>query len=118
MKLDEVIKTAKESLEARMVYAEPYDKDGVTVIAAASISTGGGGGDSREEHGRSGEGGGFGLSAKPVGAYVIKDGDLHWEPAVDINRLMMTVGAIALAALFVGARLAKTRSAKSARRSR
>jgi len=115
VKLDELITATKKSLEPRMVYTEPYDKDGITVIAAASISTGGGGGDNREEHGRSGEGGGFGLSAKPVGAYVIKNGDLRWQPAVDVNRLMATVGAIALAALFVGARMAKTRSARSPR---
>ncbi len=110
MKLDELIAKTKESLDAKIVYAEPYETDGVTVIAAASIGSGGGGGDNRVEHGRSGEGGGFGLTAKPVGAYVIKDGDLRWVPAVDVNRLLATVGAIAVAALFATIRITKRRS--------
>jgi uncharacterized spore protein YtfJ len=105
--VDELLAKAKNGLETKMVYGEPYEKDGVTVIVAAAVGTGGGGGDSRDEKGRSDEGGGFGLSAKPVGAYVIKDGKLRWEPAVDVNRLLATAGAIAVAALFAATRLAK-----------
>ncbi|MGW5718638.1 spore germination protein GerW family protein [Amycolatopsis sp. NPDC003865] len=107
MKVDELIAKAKDGLETRMVYGEPYEVDGVTVIVASSVGTGGGGGDGRDENGRSGEGGGFGLSAKPVGAYVIKDGKLRWEPAVDVNRLLATLGAVVVATLFVATRLAK-----------
>ncbi|MFI7117358.1 spore germination protein GerW family protein [Amycolatopsis sp. NPDC049868] len=107
MNVDELVKKAKDGLESKMVYGEPYQADGVTVIVAASVGTGGGGGDSRDEKGRSGEGGGFGLSAKPVGAYVIKDGKLRWEPAVDVNRLLATLGMIAVAALFAATRFAK-----------
>ncbi|WP_328615225.1 spore germination protein GerW family protein [Amycolatopsis sp. NBC_00355] len=107
MKIDELLAKAKDGLETKLVYGEPYETDGVTVIVASTVSSGGGGGDGRDENGRSGEGGGFGLSAKPVGAYVIKDGKLHWEPAVDFNRLLATAGAIALAALFLATRLAK-----------
>jgi enoyl-CoA hydratase len=33
-------------------------------------------------------GGAFGIGAKPVGAYVIKDGDVSWQPAVDVNRII------------------------------
>ncbi len=36
-----------------------------------------------------GSGGGFGLSASPVGAYVIKDGKVTWMPAVDVNRVII-----------------------------
>ncbi|WIV53862.1 spore germination protein GerW family protein [Amycolatopsis nalaikhensis] len=107
MKVDELLEKAKDGLETKMVYSEPYEVDGVTVIVASTVGTGGGGGDSRDEKGRSGEGGGFGLSAKPVGAYVIKDGKLRWEPAVDVNRLLAALGAIAVAALFAATRLAK-----------
>ena len=31
---------------------------------------------------------GFGLGAKPVGAYVIHEGEVTWKPAVDVNRLV------------------------------
>jgi hypothetical protein len=27
--------------------------------------------------------------ARPVGAYVIKDGTVRWEPAVDVNRIVL-----------------------------
>lgn len=110
MKIDELITKARDSLEARMVYAEPYEKDGVTVIAAASIAGGGGGGTGTDKKGQQGEGGGFGLTAKPTGAYVIKDGKVGWVPAVDVNRLMGTIGAIAVAALLVAARIVKLRA--------
>jgi uncharacterized spore protein YtfJ len=107
MKVDELIAKTKDSLEAKKVYAEPYEKDGITVIAAATLSGGAGGGTGRDEKGQEGEGGGFGLTAKPTGAYVIKDGKVRWEPAVDVNRLIATVGAVAIAALFVALRIVK-----------
>ena len=109
MKVDELIAKTKDSLEARKVYAEPYEKDGVTVIAAATLSGGAGGGTGKDEKGQEGEGGGFGLNAKPTGAYVIKDGNVRWEPAVDVNRLVTTAGAVAIAALFVALRIVKAR---------
>lgn len=110
MKIDEVVSKAKDSLRAQLVYAEPYEKNGITVIAAASIAGGGGGGTGRDKTGQEGVGGGFGLTAKPTGAYVIKDGKVRWEPAVDVNRLIGTIGAIAIAALFLAARVVKIRA--------
>lgn len=109
MKIDELIARTKDSLEAKTVYAEPYEKDGVTVIAAASLSGGSGGGTGRDEKGQEGEGGGFGLTAKPTGAYVISDGKVRWEPAIDVNRLIATVGAVTIAALFVALRVIKAK---------
>lgn len=103
MKIDEIIGRTKDSLEARTVYAEPVERDGITVIAAATIAGGAGGGIGRDEKGQEGEGGGFGLTAKPAGAYVIDHGELHWKPAVDVNRL------IAVAALLVVARVLRPR---------
>ena len=32
---------------------------------------------------------GFGVSGRPVGAYVIKDGKVSWEPALDLNRIIL-----------------------------
>ena len=43
---------------------------------------------------------GFTLHARPAGAYVIKDGEVRWQPAIDVTRLagygMVVVGALAL----------------------
>ncbi|MET8765148.1 spore germination protein GerW family protein [Lentzea sp. NPDC004782] len=109
MKVDELIAKTKDSLEAKKVYAEPYEKDGITVIAAATVSGGSGGGTGRDDKGQEGEGGGFGLTAKPTGAFVIIDGKVRWEPAIDVNRLIATSGAVAIAALFVALRIVKAK---------
>ena len=111
MTLDELIAKAKDSLQVTMVYGEPYEKDGVTVIPAATIMGGGGGGNGQDREGQKGQGAGFGVSAKPAGAFIIKDGNVRWEPAVDVNRLIGTVGLIALAGLFIGTRIARRRAA-------
>lgn len=112
MKIDELIANVKDSVDAKKVYAEPYEKDGVTIIPAATVAGGTGGGTGRDEKGQEGEGGGFGISAKPTGAYIIRDGHVTWQPAIDVNRLIATMGAIAVAALFVAARIVKLRSRK------
>lgn len=107
MKVDELFTQAKDSLKAEMVYAEPVEQDGMTVITAARIAAGGGAGSGQDERGQKGEGGGLGLTARPVGAYVIQDGNLRWRPAVDVNRLIAVLGAVAVAALLVVGRIAR-----------
>jgi hypothetical protein len=49
--------------------------------------------------------------ARPAGAYVIKDGRVRWQPAVDLNRLLATIGAVAIAYLFTRVRIEKARAA-------
>ena len=116
MTLDELTRTVTDSITVKRVFAEPYERDGVTVIAAATVAGGGGGGGGHDdERHQGGEGGGFGLTARPAGAYVIKDGQVSWRPAVDVNRLITTIGAIAVAYLLSRARVARVR-AKVARR--
>jgi uncharacterized spore protein YtfJ len=84
--VDELLSGAREAMTARRVYSDPIEQDGVVVIPAAAVSGGGGGGGDNEDNG----GGGFGLRARPVGAYVIRDGEVTWKPAIDPFRL--TVG--------------------------
>jgi hypothetical protein len=109
VKIDEVLARAAESLEARVVFAEPVERDGVTVVAAARVLGGGGGGNGLDRRGVSGDGAGFGLLARPVGAYVIKGGEVRWEPAVDVNRVVATVGVVAVTALLVVGRVLRGR---------
>ncbi|MEO3855743.1 spore germination protein GerW family protein [Acrocarpospora sp. B8E8] len=73
---------------AQRVYGEPYERDGITVIPASVIRGGGGFGNGNGELG-SGEGGGGGINGRPIGAYVIKDGEVRWEPALDVGRLVL-----------------------------
>lgn len=98
----EVIRTAVAST-AEKVYIEPVRQDGLTVIPAATVGGGGGGGAGGPEgQGQgSGEGGGFGLKAKPAGAFVIKDGKVRWQPAVDVNRVVLGAQVVAVTALLV-----------------
>jgi len=110
MKVAELVTTVRDAITVSRVFAEPYEKDGVTVIAAATVAGGGGGGGGHDERGQEGEGGGFGVVARPAGAYVIKDGGVRWRPAVDVNRLIATVGAVAIAYLFTRARIEKARA--------
>ena len=81
----ETINQARDALTVKRVYGEPYQEDGITVIPAAHVMGGGGGGADTQGNG----GGGFGLSARPAGAWVIKDGDAVWRPAIDINRAVL-----------------------------
>jgi uncharacterized spore protein YtfJ len=110
MKLDEFVTSARDMLSVRRVYAEPFEKDGVTVIPAASVAGGGGGGEGHDEKGGHGQGGGFGLGARPVGAYVVKAGEVRWVPAVDVNHVVTAVSAVAVAYLFTRARVARVQA--------
>jgi uncharacterized spore protein YtfJ len=78
------------------VFGEPYERDGVTVIPAAAIRGADGFGNGNGKQG-AGEGGGGAVTGRPIGAYVIKDGEVRWEPALDVGRLVL--GGQLLAAL-------------------
>ncbi len=115
MNIGEVLDSAKDTVTVKRVFGEPYEKDGLTVIPAAAVGGAAGGGGGHDEKGQEGEGGGFGVQARPVGAYVIKDGQLGWRPAVDPNRMMTVVGAVVVAYLLSRPRLVRAR-ARLARR--
>jgi uncharacterized spore protein YtfJ len=91
MTLADQVATLREAMTVSRVFGEPYERDGVTVIPVAAVRGGaGGGGGKKAETGEEGEGGGFGLVARPAGVYVIKDGAVSWQPAVDVNRIVAT----------------------------
>ena len=91
----ETVNQTRDAMTAKRVYGEPYKEDGVTVIPAAAVMGGGGGGGDTLGNG----GTGFGLSARPVGAWVIKDGDATWRPAIDLNRVILVGQIVAIVAL-------------------
>jgi uncharacterized spore protein YtfJ len=107
MLIDEVLTQARDTMTVRRVFGEPIERDGLTVIPVANVMGGGGGGggegpvmpgDTGDRLGStvpgipqvaSGSGAGFAVRATPAGAYVIKDGEVHWEPAVDMTRVIV-----------------------------
>lgn len=69
MDIAEVITEAKDAMQVRRVFGDPFTGHGTTLIPAASIRGGGGGGQSESPEGRGeGSGGGFGVLARPAGA--------------------------------------------------
>ena len=95
MDFEQTIAGARDAITVRRVYGEPIERDGVTVIPAAAIGGGAGGGGGEDDEGQRGGGSGFGLGARPVGAYVIDEGDVRWEPAIDVTRLALRGQALA-----------------------
>jgi uncharacterized spore protein YtfJ len=96
MKVDELVTQAKDAVHVKRVFGEPYEKDGLTLIPAASVMGGGGGGTGQDPERGEGEGGGVGMIGRPVGAFVVRGGDVSWRPAVDANRAMVVVGVVAV----------------------
>lgn len=117
MKVNDVLSQAKDAITVKRVYGEPFEKDGMTIIPAAVVGGGGGGGSGHDDKGEGGEGGGFGMSGRPAGAFVIKDGQLGWRPAVDPNRIVLTLGMVVAVYLLTRPRMARAR-AKAAKKSR
>lgn len=96
MQVDTMMSMIGDSLTVSRVFGEPIERDGVVVIPAALVAGGGGGGGGHDAENQEGEGGGFAVTAFPTGAYVIKNGSVRWVPAVDVNRLLLGLGYVAV----------------------
>jgi uncharacterized spore protein YtfJ len=101
MDFTEAISTARDSITVDRVYGEPYERNGVTVIPAATVLGGAGGGTGDQPDGASGGGGGFGVQARPVGAYVIRGEEVTWKPAMDLSRVILGCQLLGLAAILL-----------------
>jgi len=115
------LRTIRDTIDsaAGKVFGEPIQQDGMTVLPVAAVATGGGGGGGsgpgmgkgdgpRSDLG--GEGGGFGVMAKPAGAFVIRGDEVSWRPAVDLNRVILGGQVVAVVALLVIRGIVRARS--------
>src|SRR4051812_18363596 len=100
----------REALRTNRVHGEPISAHGVTVVTATRIGggVGGGSGQGPDEQGE-GTGGGAGFTGRPVGAYVLSEGTVRWQPAVDVNRLVLAAAVVAVVALLTARRIPRTR---------
>ncbi len=95
MDAQQILVGTQEALTARRVFGEPIHVNDTTVIPAAVVRGGGGAGERNAEQG----GVGFGLEARPAGVYVVRDGDVSWHPAIDVNRIVLGGQIVAIVAL-------------------
>ncbi|HXM58232.1 MAG TPA: spore germination protein GerW family protein [Candidatus Dormibacteraeota bacterium] len=102
MEANEILEKARDTLTVRRVFGDPIEREGTMVVPVARVRGGAGAGEGEgkmpegeTERVGTGRGGGWGADAKPVGVYVIKDGDVRWRPAVDVNRVVLG-GQVAL----------------------
>jgi len=91
-----ILDQVKNAVIGATVFGEPYEKNGVTVISASTVRGGGGVG---QEGADAAGGGGFGLDAKTMGAFVIKGSDVSWVPALDLNRAIFMGQLVLLVAI-------------------
>jgi uncharacterized spore protein YtfJ len=83
-KASDMLRQARSSMSARRVYAKPVRSGSVTVIPAARVLGGAAGNGEAPGGLGQAEGAGFGVMARPVGAFVIRDGVVRWKPAIDL----------------------------------
>ena len=102
-----ILDQVKDAVIGATVFGEPYEKNGVTVIPASKVRGGGGGG---QEGPDAAVGGGFGLDAKPVGAFVVKGSDVSWVPALDLNRVIFMGQLVLLVAILSWRSVARQRA--------
>jgi uncharacterized spore protein YtfJ len=84
---------------ARAVFSEPVQRDGVTVVGVAKVRWGfGGGGGSGSAQGGEGSGRGFGggggVQATPVGFIEVRDGVAEYRPIRDPAAIVVPIVAI------------------------
>jgi uncharacterized spore protein YtfJ len=105
MRVMDVVNEAKGAMRASEVFGAPYEKDGITIIPAAKIAGGAGGGSDQQNPQAGGVG--FGVSSRPVGAFVIKGGEVSWKPALDLNRIILMGQVVAIVALLTARAIVK-----------
>ena len=93
MRADELLARIGDNISVRRVFGEPVERDGTTVVPVAMVAGGGGagsgpGGDHGETGGdQGGEGAGYGMWARGIGVYTIRQGEVRFVPAVDVSLL-------------------------------
>ena len=111
----EILSEARDAMTVRRVFGEPFEKEGMTIVPVAQVMGGFGGGGPAETPAATGVtapagtkpaaptgiGGGFGVVARPMGVFVIREGRVRWVPSVDVTRLVFRMILGAAAILFV-----------------
>lgn len=95
---------------ARRVIGAPIARQGAVLVPVAVVYGGSGGGSGTDAHGNLGQGAGWGGMARPVGAYVLAEGRVRYEPVIDVTRLALGAQLTGAVALLVLGRWLRSRS--------
>lgn len=118
MSAGDVWAKARDIITVDRVYGKPFEKEGTTIVPVAAVRGGGGAGEGTDREGtQTGAGSGFGVTARPVGAYVIRAGRVEWHEATDRARIMLGWQIVSVVAILVLRSMYKQR-AKTRRRTR
>jgi uncharacterized spore protein YtfJ len=90
MDVQELLSQVTDNLTVGRVFGEPIAHADILVVPVARIrgAAGGGSGHGGVPEGPGG-GGGAGFDATPAGVFVIKNGSVLWQPALDITRIVV-----------------------------
>jgi uncharacterized spore protein YtfJ len=112
MEIKDLLAQARDTMTVKRVFGDPIERDGVTVIPVAKVTGGAGGGSGTSGEGEtsSGAGGGFGVAAAPAGVYVIKGQEVSWQPALDVNRVILGGQLVAIVLLLTVRAIVKARA--------
>jgi uncharacterized spore protein YtfJ len=95
--MDHIASTLTSAFNSKIIFSDPIEKDGVTVIPVAKVIYGLGGGTGTRAHDK-GEGGGGGFFAKPVGYIELRNGTAHFKAI----RAPLTYAPVIMAAGLAG----------------
>jgi uncharacterized spore protein YtfJ len=102
----------KDTLTVQRVFGDAYEVGDTTIIPVAGVQGGGGGGGGEGPTGNGsplGGGIGFGVKARPVGVYIVKDGQVSWQPALDKTRIILAGQFLGLVAILTLRKLLRRR---------
>jgi uncharacterized spore protein YtfJ len=95
MDIDAVLAKVTEHPSAGRSFGPVIERDDCVVIPASYVISagGGGGGEGPDQEGQTGSGGGAGnfTMSWPIGAYVVRNGEARWVPAIDATRVALAV---------------------------
>lgn len=111
----EVVSEGVESMSAKSVFGEPFERNGVAIVPVARVrgGVGGGGGEGSSEGQGKGIGSGFGVSARPAGAFVVRGDRVSWLAALDLNRVFLGGQIVAIVALLTARSVLRARAKAS-----
>ena len=103
LRIFDLLAHARDAVGVRRVFGDPIEAGGTTLVPVAWVAGGMGGGggvvgpDDRHDASHGG-GMGLGLYARPAGAFVVRDGEVSWKPAIDVTQLVVAgiTGVVAM----------------------